>query len=146
MACELDSWSVQGPSSQVRPRCKRRCPHLPGRDVCHQCGVPSSFGHCSFLPMHQMSCYVAIPIQILCIIHFSHAVSIQTAVFFEEQTLDVLIVSLNGFPKAELISPAARRRVILQVKFPDATRAYSLDHMGHHLPQHTSWHPARLHL
>lgn len=68
---------------------------------------------------------------------FSRAVSVQTAVFFEEHKLDVLIVSLNGCPKAELTSPAARQRLILQVQFPDARRAYSLHPMGRHLPQHT---------
>lgn len=71
---------------------------------------------------------------------FSCAVSVQIASFFEECTLDVLIVSLNSCPKAELlISLAARQRVIFQVYFPDPIRAYSLDHMGHHLPQYIKW-------
>lgn len=62
---------------------------------------------------------------------FSCAVSVQIASLFEEHTLDVLIVSLNSCPKAELLSSLARRqRVIFQVSFPDPTRAYSLDHMG----------------
>lgn len=71
---------------------------------------------------------------------FSCAVSVQIASLFEEHTLDVLIVSLNSCPKAELLSSLARRqRVIFQVSFPDPTRAYSLDHMGHYLPQYIKW-------
>jgi len=46
--------------------------------------------------------------------------------------------SLNGYPKAKpLISPPVKQQAMLQVPVPDAARAYSLDHTGRHLPQHT---------
>lgn len=37
------------------------------------------------------------------------------------------------------MSLVARQRVIFQVWFSNATRAHSLEHMGHHLPHCIKW-------
>lgn len=104
-----------------------------------------SFEHCNFPPYLEMSFemrFVTIP--------RLHALSIYSSHLSVEQFLFRLHLSLRSTgcvycvleqcPKAEfLINLVARQRVIFQAWFPHATRAYSLEHMGHYLPHYITW-------